>query len=329
MRRREFIAGLGSLAAWPVTARAQQGERVRHVGWLDSTDENDPEVPARVTTFQQGMEKLGWFLGRNLAIDYRWRAFDLERARLAAAELLQLRPDVIVCTGTPATLALQQATRTVPIVFVAVSEPVAQGMVQSLAHPGGNLTGFSWTEPTIGGKWLNLLKEIAPSVDHVALMFNPMSSPYSRLFYPSIEAAALQAAATTEIALVHETRDIEPLMSMLARQPGGGLIVSGEQFNLVNRKLIIELAARYRLPAIYGITPAATDGALIQYSVDGIESLRSAVAYVDRILRGEKPADLPVQQPTKFLLVVNAKTATALGLTIPETLLATADEVIQ
>jgi putative ABC transport system substrate-binding protein len=330
MIRREVITLLGAAAAtWPLAAQAQQTGRVARVGWLDLFPENDPNVVARVAVFRQGMEKLGWTLGRNLAIDYRWGAFDIDRARPLANELLRLSPDVIMAGGTPAVLALQQATRTVPIVFAIVSEPATQGIVQSIARPGANITGFSYLEPTIGAKWLDLLKEIAPRVNRVALMFNPASSPYSRLYYQTIAEASAKFGVETSVALLYERAEIERTMTMLAREPGTGLIVSPDAFNYTNRALIIELAARLQLPAAYGIPGTAAEGGLIYYCVDIVESYRLAVNYVDRILRGEKPADLPVQQPTKFAMTINAKTAKALGLAVPLTLQVAADEVFE
>jgi putative ABC transport system substrate-binding protein len=330
MRRRDFITLFGAAAAaWPLAAQAQQGGRVARVGWLDLFPENDPNVIARVAVFRQGMEKLGWTLGRNLVIDYRWGAFDMDRARPLANDLLRLAPDVIMASGTPAVLALQQATRTVPIVFAIVSEPAAQGIVQSIARPGANITGFSYLEPTIGAKWLDLLKEIAPRIRRVALMFNPASSPYSRLFYQTITEASAKFSVETSMALTYERGDIERAMTMLAREPGTGVIVSADAFNSTNHALIIELAARLQLPAIYGIPGTAADGGLIYYGVDMVDSYRRAVNYVDRILRGEKPADLPVQQPTKFAMTINFKTAKALGLAVPLTLQVAADEVFE
>jgi putative ABC transport system substrate-binding protein len=330
MRRRDFLALLGAMATCPIAARAQQPSRVARIGWTDFVANDDPGGLDRVRAFGQGMEKLGWKLGGNLVIDYRWNIFDIERARRAAAELLALAPDVILCAGTPATLAFKQATSTVPVVFASVSEPVAQGIVQSLANPGGNLTGFSFLEPTIGAKWLDLLKQIAPSVKHVALMFNPASSPYSRLFFQTIEAAAPTFAVEATMLQVHDLNEVEQVITMLGLKPNSGLIASAEGFNLAHRKLIIELAARHRVPTIYGVSGAAFDGGLIHYTLDIVEEYGGPVAtYVDKVLHGVKPADLPVQQPTKFSFVVNAKTAKALGLTVPPTLLAVADEVIE
>jgi putative ABC transport system substrate-binding protein len=326
--RREFLALVAGTAV-ASSGRAQQASRMRRVGWLDLLAQDDPGLQARVTAFRQGMEKLGWVVGRNLRIDYRFGAFDLDRAKLAGAELLGLAPDVILAEGTPAALALQQATRTVPIVFAGVTEPVAQGVVKSLAHPGGNITGFSYLEPTIGTKWLELLAEIAPRTTRVAVMFNPQSSPYSGLFHDSMQMAAAKLAVETVVTYVREPGDIEGVMTMMGHEPGGGLIVSNDAFNYTHRKLIVDLAARTRLPAIYGIPGTAAEGGLIYYCVDVIQSYRDTTAYVDRILRGEKPADLPVQQPTKFELTINLKTARALGLTVPQTLLVAADGVTE
>jgi putative tryptophan/tyrosine transport system substrate-binding protein len=329
MRRRDFVTMLGGAATWPLAARAQQPTRIARVGWMDFVSESDPETPARVTAFRESLEKQGWAIGHNLAIDYRWGIFDNERARTAAEELLNLAPDVIFCAGSPAALALQQATRTVPVVFITVSEPVAQGIVASLSRPGGNLTGFSYLEPTIGAKWLELLKEIAPRVNRVALLFNPSSSPYSRLFYQTIEAESSKFAVQASMALVHDQSEIEPVIAMHGREAGGGLIVSADAFNLANRRLIVELAARHRVPAIYGFPALASEGGLIYYNVEFIDQYRSAAKYVDRILRGEKPADLPVQQPTRFVLRINMQTAKALGLTVPLALQQLADELIE
>jgi putative tryptophan/tyrosine transport system substrate-binding protein len=330
MRRREFLGVIGAAAAaLPVVGRAQQPERMRRIGWMDFVPESDPATPARVSAFREGMEKQGWVLGRNLAIDYRWSIFDMERARATAEELLNLAPDVMFCAGSPATLALQRATRTVPVVFITVSEPVSQGIVASLSRPGGNLTGFSYLEPTIGAKWLELLTAIAPGVNRVALMFNPSSSPYSRLFYQTIEAATSKFAVQAFMALVHDASEIEPIIAMLGREPGGGLIVSADAFNLANRKLIMDLAARHRVPAIYGFPALAAEGGLIYYNVEFIDQYRSAAGYVARILHGEKAGDLPVQQPARFELRINLKTAKALGLTVPQTMLVAADEVIE
>ena len=329
INRREFIAVLGGAVPMlrSLPARAQPAERMRRIGWLDLVPESDPGAQVRVTIVREGLEKLGWTVGRNVQIDYRWGAFDVERARRAGAELLSLAPDLILCGGSPAVQTLQQTTRTVPIVFVLVAEPVAQNFVQSLAHPGGNTTGFSYLEPTVGAKWLELLKEIAPGIKRVAYVFSPKASPYAPLFYKSIEAAAGKLALETVLAPAREPAEIEPLMAGFGAD--SGVIFNADAFILTNRKLAIDLAARYRLPALYGIPTTANDGGLIYYGLDILDQYRQAVAYVDRILKGEKPADLPVQQPTKFQYRINLKTAKALGLTVPNTILVSAEEVIE
>jgi putative tryptophan/tyrosine transport system substrate-binding protein len=330
MRRREFITLLGVAAAtWPFAAPAQQNERTRRIGWLDLFPESDPIAQARVKAFREVIEKAGWAIGRNLIIDYRWALFDGARASEAGAELLRLAPDVLLCCGTPATRAMQKTAREVPIVFAVVTDPLAQGIVTNLARPGGNITGFTYLEQTIGAKWLELLKEVAPSVRRVALMFNPESSPYSYLFFKSIETEAAKVGIEAFIASVRSSADIEQAITSLGRGGNSGLIVSADGFNSANDRWIIELAAHYRVPAIYGIPGTAGGGGLLYYCVDIVDSYRKAAGYVDRILRGEKTANLPVQQPTKFATSINRKTATALGLTLPNTLLVLADEVIE
>ena len=327
MNRRDVIAGLGSAVAWPMVARGQSSRTAR-VGWVDSVFEDDLGGKARVEVFRQGMQKLGWTLGRNLVVDYRWGVLDIEKGRVAAAELLKLQPDAILCTGTPAAMAFRQATDRVPIVFTGVSEPVAQGIVESLAHPGRNLTGFTYMEPTMGAKWLDFLKQIVPDVTQAALMFNPDSGPYAHFYYESAQTVTARLAVEVDQAPVRDLKEVERVIIMLQGKGHAGLIVSPEGFTLANRKSIIELVAN-RIPAIYGVAGAAYDGALMHYCVDLVDQYREAVGYVDRILRGDKPADLPVQQPTKFSLVVNLKTARVLGVTIPATLLVAADEVIE
>jgi putative ABC transport system substrate-binding protein len=292
--------------------------------------EQDRNGVAVATLFREGMEKLGWTLGHNLVIDYRWGVNEAEKARLAAAEILKLAPDVIVCGGSIATRALKQATGTVPIVFADVSEPIRQGIVESLAHPGGNLTGFTFLEGSIGGKWLELLMQIAPHLNHVAFMSNPASGPYSQLFFESIETASSKFAVEAVMAPVHDLSEVAELITMLGRQSALGLIVAAETFNFANRKLIIELTARHRVPAIYGTADSAPNGGLIQYSFNSVAQFGAPVAsYVDQILRGTKPGDLPIQQPKKFNLTINSKTAVTLGLNVPTSLLALADEVIE
>jgi putative ABC transport system substrate-binding protein len=251
MRRREFIAGLGGVAVWPVAARAQQGERVRRLGALMPYAENDPDSQVRITAFQQGLEKLGWTVGRNLAIDYRWGIVNFERARAAVIELLALMPDVILANATPSVQGLLSVTRAVPAVATLMTEPVAFGFVESLARPGGNLTGFTYLAPTVGGKWLDLLREIAPRVTRVGFIFNPQASPYAGLFHGSIQVAAARFAVQTMSIPIHEPAEFEPVLAEVAREPGGGLIIDPDAFTSSHRRLIIELAARYQLPAIY------------------------------------------------------------------------------
>jgi putative ABC transport system substrate-binding protein len=329
MRRREFIALAGSAAAWPLAARAQQPERMRRMAVLLAGDETDPQWQGNLAALKEGLAKLGWTVGRNLVIDTRSRMNDVERTRAATAEMLRLSPDAILADGTPALRTAQQATRTVPIVFTMVSEPVAQGFVSSLAHPAGNITGFTNLEPSIGGKWLDLLKEAAPRVTRATVIFSPVTSAPAPLFFHSVEAAAKKLGVTPVLTPFHDLAEIEAIITMLGREPGGGLIFPSDSFVYVNRKLIIERAARYRLPAIYASRDQVADGALMSYGIDVADLFRQAAGYADRILRGAKPADLPVQQPTKFKLVINLKTANALGLDVPLHLQQLADEVIE
>jgi putative tryptophan/tyrosine transport system substrate-binding protein len=330
MRRREFVTLIGGAAvALPLGARAQQMERMRHVGVLINTADDDPETQIRIAAFQAAMEQFGWAQGRNVQIDYRWSVGDIERARTAASELLRLSPDIILSNATPATAVLRQATSTIPIVFVGVSEPVAQGFVNNLAHPGGNVTGFSFLEPSLGAKWLELLKDIAPHITRISIIFNPKTTPSAELFLQSVENAAKGFAVEPVMLPFDDLAAIEPTMTKAGREPDTGFIFPPDPFIVVHRKLIVELAARTRLPAIYSQRPFASEGGLISYGADPSDLFRRAASYVDRILRGEKPADLPVQQPTKFELVINLKTAKALGLTVPDRLIAVADEVIE
>jgi putative ABC transport system substrate-binding protein len=329
VRRREFIALLSGAAVWPLAAHAQQPERMRRIGMLMAGAESDRQWQGNVAVFREALEKTGWKVGRNLQIDYRWRMNDVEATRAATADLLRLAPDVVLANGIPALLAAQQATRAVPIVFTVVSEPVAQGFVRSLAHPGGNTTGFTAMEPSIGGKWLQLLKEIAPRVTRVALVFNPEASRFGLLSSPSAEAAARKFGVVLAVTQIHDRAEIEPVMTKLASEPGGGLIFPTDSFINTHRRLVVELAARYRLPAVYSLRHYADDGGLVSYGMDTDEQYRQAAGYIDRILRDENPGDLPVQQPTKFELVINLKTAEALGLEISPTLIARADEVIE
>jgi putative ABC transport system substrate-binding protein len=329
IRRREFITFVGGAAAtWPLLARAQQPERVRRIGVLSTLAADDAETQARHAAFLQGLQEWGWTAGRNVQIDYRWGAGDADRFRKYAAELVALAPDVILATGTPVTAALLQATRTVPIVFTQVVDPVATGFVASLAQPGGNVTGFSTYDYATSVKWLELLKEIAPHVKQAAVLRDPtIASGMGQL------AAILGVASAFGMELrpvgVRDAGEIERAVIAFAREPNGGLIVLASPLSIVQRDLIIRLAARHRLPAVYSLRFFVTSGGLISYGPDTIEPYRRAAGYVDRILNGVKPADLPVQTPTKYDLVLNLKTAKALGLDVPPTLLARADEVIE
>jgi putative tryptophan/tyrosine transport system substrate-binding protein len=328
MKRREFIRLFGGAAAWPLAARAQQGERMRRIGVLMLYPESDPEGQLRATAFRQGLEKLGWTLDRNVQIDFQWGLGDADWIRSAAAQLLRLVPDLILANGDAATRVMQQSTRAVPIIFIAGSDPVAEGLVQSLAHPGGNLTGFLVLEPSLGAKLLELLKEIAPSVARIAVLFNP-DNPGNRRLATWATAAAPKFAVDVVAAPLRESAEIEAAMMEWGHDPTYGLIVLPDPSTNSHRKLIVELAARHRLPAIHALRAATADGGLMSYGVDLPNLFRQAATYVDRILKGDKPADLPVQQPTKFELAINLKTAKALGLTVPNTLLVSADEVIE
>jgi putative tryptophan/tyrosine transport system substrate-binding protein len=302
--RREFIGALGGAAAWALAARAQQGEPMRRVGVLIQLAESDPEAQKRLAAFREVLQKRGWQVGTNIRIDYRWNVSNPERAQAATAELMSLAPDVIQANGTNALRAAQQATRTIPIVFTTVIEPVGQGFVASLAHPGGNTTGFSYLEASVGGKWLNVLKEIAPQVTRVSCIFNPQVGPYSVGISYFAEQAAQRLAVQYAAAPVFAPQEIEPLIAKLARERGGGLIVSPDAFTVTHREQIIDLAARHRLPSVYSERIFVAAGGLISYGGDYVEHFRQAAAYVDRILRGDKPGDLPVQQPAKFEVVV-------------------------
>jgi len=328
MQRREFIAGLGSAAAWPVVARAQQGERVRRIGVLLLGVENDPVGKREVSAFTQGLADLGWIDGRNVRMDLRSGGADISRIPVLAQELVGLQPDIIVASGARAAVALQGETRTIPIVFAAAGDPVANGLLPRLDRPGGNITGFALFEAALGGKWLELLAEIAPGLKRAALLFNPdtaIASPYM----PSLETAARSLKVEPIIAHIRSDAEIETAIIAVGREPGGGLVVVPDGFMVAHQAPIILAAARSNVPAVYAYSYYVRDGGLLSYGPDVIDIFRRAATYVDRILRGEKPGDLPVQFPTKFELVINLKTARALGLTIPETLLATADEVIQ
>ena len=328
MNRRTFIMLIGGAAMWPRAARAQQREKMRRVGVLMNLAADDTGGSARVTALAQGLQELGWRDGRDVRIDYRWAAADAPSFHRHAQELLTLAPDVIIASATPSVVALQQATRTVPIVFVGVADPVGAGLVESLAHPGGNTTGFSIFEYSISGKWLELLKEIAPRVRRAAVIRDHLLTSGTAQFGVIQSVAHALGAELTPVA-ARSADEIERGLSTFAREPDGGVIVTGSPLTAVHRNLIIMLAARHRLPAVYPFRYFATGGGLISYGPDVADQYRRAAGYVDRILKGEKPADLPVQAPTKFETIINLKTAKALGLDVPTTLLARADEVIE
>jgi putative tryptophan/tyrosine transport system substrate-binding protein len=329
MRRRDFIKVVaGSASFWPLAAHAQQGERMRLIGVLMGWPESDPRAPSLLTAFRDALAKLGWIEGNNIRIELRWSTADADRMRTVAKELADLRPDVIFSQTTPAISALARQTRTIPIVFVLVSDPVGSGFAASLARPSGNITGFTGNDPAIGGKWMELLKEIAPRTARVALLSNPATAPQLQFYMPSIKATASSVAVEVNVAPVHTKEEIEGAIATQA-QPGGGLIVMPDTFTTANSDLIIALAARYRVPTIFNDSLYAESGGLIGYGTDFPELFRQAAEYINRVLKGDKPGELPIQEPTKYELMINLKTAKALGLTIPESILSLADKVIE
>jgi putative ABC transport system substrate-binding protein len=328
MRRRDFITLLGTAVAWPVAARAQQREQMRRIGVLMNLGSDDAEGQARNAAFLQGLQELGWTVGRNVRIEYRWGAGDAELFRRHGLELVALAPDVILAGGGAVVPSLLQATRTIPIVFTGTPDPVGAGFVESLARPGGNATGFTIFEYGISGKWLELLKEIAPHVTRAAVIRDPAIAAGLGL-WGAIQSVAPSLGVELRPLGVRDAGEIERGVTAFARSSNGGLIVTGSTLATVHRELITTLAARYRLPAVYPQRSFVTVGGLISYGPDLIDPFRQAAGYVDRILKGEKPADLPVQAPTKYELAINLKTAKALGLDVPPTLLARADEVIE
>jgi putative tryptophan/tyrosine transport system substrate-binding protein len=328
MRRRQFIAGLASAAAWPLAARAQQGDRMRRIGVLMTGDENDPVWKPRLSAFTQALVDLGWTDGRNVRMDLRWGGNDINRIRALARELVGLQPDIILASSTPTTIALQRETRTIPIVFADVADPVASGIVAQLDRPSGNVTGFAAWEASLGGKWLELLSEIAPGLKRAAIMFNPDTAPVSS-FMPSFETATRSLKVVPITTPVHNDVEIETAIIALGREPGGGLVIMPDAITTAHRASITSAAARNNVPAVYRYSFFARDGGLLSYGPDPADIWRRAATYVDRILRGAKPAELPVQFPVKYEMVVNLKTAKALGLTVPQSILLRADEVIE
>ena len=330
MKRREFITLVGgAVTTWPIAVRAQQPKRVRRIGVLIGFAETDPAVQSWLATFRGALAKLGWTEGSNFQIEVRWAGYDSDRTNTFAKELVDLRPDAILSVTTPVTGALVRETQTIPIVIVTVADPVSSGFVTNLGRPGGNVTGFALYEPSMGGKWLEQLKQIAPGVTRVALLFNPTTTVPIKFYMASIQAAASSFAVQTSTAPVHAKDEIEGVIAALSGNASAGLIVMPDLFNTINRDSIIAAAARYRVPAIYFFRSFADSGGLISYGPDFAEQYPRAAGYIDRILKGEKPADLPIQMPLKVPLVINLKTANALGLDVPLHLQQLADEVIE
>ena len=329
MRRRQFIAALGGAVAWPLTARAQPSKKTRRLSYLHGLAENDPEAQARIVAFQQALAALGWIEGRNITIDHRFAGGDPARAQAIAADVVDSAPDLIISNSTPVLAAIKSATTSIPVVFAVVNDPVGQGLIASLARPGGNITGFTFIEFPIIGKWLEMLNEVAPGMDRVALIFNPQTVPYYAGYLRSFESEPRSIAVEVAAAPVRNEGEIETAVAALAGKPGGGLIVAPDPFINVHRALIMALAQRYRLPAVYGFRHFVPEGALMSYGPDAIDTVRRSASYVDRIFKGANPADLPAQGATKFELSINLKTARTLGFTVPPSLLARADEVIE
>ena len=331
LKRRQFITLLGGAAvAWPTAARAQQPERMKRIGVLMGYPESDSEAQTKIAAFQDGLQKLGWTEGRNTRIDTRWATpADAESMERFAKELVALQPDLILSSTTPTTAALLQQTRTIPIVFATVADPVGSGFVASFPRPGGNVTGFVVFEASLAGKWIELLKEIAPRVNRIAFLFNPATATYAEFYLNPFKAAAASFAVEAIAAPVRDRSQLDSVVSAQAREPNGGLIVMPDSFTDLHRAEITSLAARYRLPAIYPRRIFTEVGGLLSYGIDQLDNFRLAATYADRILKGEKPADLPVQAPSKYELVINLKTAKALGLDVPVQLQQRADEVIE
>jgi putative ABC transport system substrate-binding protein len=328
MKRRHFITLLGGSAAWPMKALTQQSSPVRWIGVLMISPDGDLSGRESAAVFEQSLTKLGWTVGRNLAIDYRWGVSDVQKARLALGQIMRLTPSVILANGGPALTAAQRLTSTVPIVFTGISEPVERGFAASLSHPGGNTTGFANLEATIAGKWLELFKEIAPRATRLSIMFNPASS-FAEEFFRAAERVSQKLAIEVIASRVRNLSEIDRAVQILSNESAIGLMLPPDGFTTAFNREIIDLTTRHHLPVMAGVKPFVVQGGLISYGRDILDTYRRAAGYVDRILKGEKPADLPIQNPIKFELVINLKTATALGLEVPPTLLARADEVIE
>lgn len=330
MRRRDFVKGIaGSATAWPLAARAQQSGPMRRIGVLYATAQTDPLIQPWDAAFRKQLDEFGWIDGRTVHIDYRWGAGNIDRTQQSARELVRLAPDVLFAITTPATAALQRETQTIPIVFAVVSDPIGSGFVASLARPGGNITGFNILEASLSGKWIELMHEIAPLVKRVGLMYNPQTAPYAKYYLDTFVPSARKSSIEPIDAVVNSAAAIETVMTKLGGEADSGLVVMPDTFPVIHRNAIIELAQRFRLPTIYPFRFFTVEGGLLSYGVDIADQIRRAAGYVDRILRGDKPANLPVQLPVKFELVVNTKTAKALGLTVPPSVIAVADDVIE
>jgi putative ABC transport system substrate-binding protein len=329
MNRRAFLGLFGSVALLPRRALAQQTAPVRRIAVLMARREHDPEAQRQIAALRKGLRDLDWKVGESLSIDTRWVVGDPQRALELARELVALKPDVLIANATPSLVALRQSTSTIPVVFVSVADPVGQGFVPSLSHPGGNITGFSAEEASMGGKWLDYLKEVAPATAKVALLYNPDTAPYGPMFLPAMQAASPRMKITLAPAAVRSFPEIERAVTEIASTPGGAVISLPDSFMFSQRTALIALTERLRLPLIFPIVIGATDGALLAYGIDRVDLFRRTADYVDRILKGTSPAVLPVQQPTKFELVINLGTAKALGLTVPQSLLLSADELIE
>jgi putative ABC transport system substrate-binding protein len=329
MRRREFFGILGGAAAWPVVARAQRAERVRRIGFLLGLAEKDPEANTRIKAFRLGMRDLGWIEGRNVHIEYRFAGSNLELIKQHVAELVRLAPDVIVANNTPVMAALKPATSTIPVVFVVVNDAVGQGFISSLARPGGNITGFSFIEPEIVGKWINLLSDVKPNLLRVALMFNPDTAPYYDVYLRSFIALRQQTSVEVKASHVRNPDEVDLAVAELGREPGSGLIAAADPFILSVRGAIAKAAIQHRVPIISPYRQFVAEGSLMSYGPDTADIFRRSSSYVDRILKGELPRNLPAQSPTKFELVINLQAAKALGLSVRETFLQLSDEVIE